>query len=117
MSSFLLVPLSLSLVQAGAVFLRLCAKNCSSAEEHHGCLVKEHRKVAYYEKEIQQSSASNVERCAENCAERSECDSFDLHQNKCRLFRKGNIDRGSVSFTAGFCPKGVFSSFKTFRKL
>ena len=107
MKPFLLVPLSLSLVQAGAVFLRLCAKNCNSAEEHHGCLVKEHRKVVSYSTYTTKFSTSSVEQCAQYCAEKSDCDSFDLYQNECRLFRKGDIDRSSsVSFTAGFCPKG-----------
>ena len=108
MSPFLLVPLSLSLVQAGAVFLRLCAKNCNSAEEHHGCLVKEHRKVVSYSTYTTKFSTSSVEQCAQYCAEKSDCDSFDVNQNKCRTFRKGHMDASKIaSSTAGLCPKGL----------
>ena len=95
------------------VFLQRCVNKCNSAEEHHGCLVKEHMKVVSYSTHLKSFSTSSIEQCAQYCAEISDCDSFDLYQkNECRLFRKGDIDRiSSVSFTAGFCPKGVFYFF------
>ena len=87
-----------------------------SAEDHHGCLVKEQRLVGGVNLasgvKLWSITSSNVEDCSEACAERSDCDSFSVDKGKtCRLYRKGTIfSRGSVSSaTAGFCPKGILS--------
>ena len=111
MSPFLLIPLSLSLVQAGAVFLRLCAKNCNSAEEHHGCLVKEQR-VVIGGSRLNHRSHLSVEQCAKFCADRSDCDAFHVERKVCRLYWKGIIEASAIpSSTAGFCPKGLWLTY------
>ena len=108
MSPFLLIPFSLSLVQAGAVFLRLCAKNCNSAEEHHGCLVKEQR-VVIGGSRLNHRSHPSVEQCAKFCDDRSDCDAFHVERKVCHLFREGITKATAVaSTTAGFCPKGLW---------
>ena len=109
MNPLFLVPFSLSLVQA--------IDQNNSSKVHHGCLVKEQRRVSSYETQLSKISTSSVEQCAKVCAERSDCDSFDVNQNKCRTFRKGHVGASKiVSSTAGLCPKGLWQHiFRRFR--
>ena len=84
-----------------------------SAEDHHGCLVKEQRLVGGVNLasgvKLWSIPSSNVEDCSKACAERSDCDTFHVNSEKwCFLYREGTID-GHVSSTAGFCPKGIVS--------
>ena len=95
----------------GVRILCLCFDNCNSAEDHHGCLVKEKRQVYTGEHGLWLESipSSNVEDCSEACAERSDCDTFFVDYLKtCHLYRGGTIYVHRSS-TAGFCPKGIVS--------
>jgi len=96
----------MNLFSATILFLPLL----QAEEDHHGCLVKENSQVSAgsYGKWLETTRSSNVEDCSEACADRDDCDTFSVDNNKiCRLYRKGTIyTPGSISSTAGFCPKG-----------
>ena len=60
----------------------------NSAEEHHGCLVKEQRVVVGGSR-LNHRSHLSVEQCAKFCADRSDCDAFHVERKVCHLFREG----------------------------
>ena len=82
-----------------------------SAEDHHGCLVKENSQVfgGSNSELLKSIPSTNIEACSKACAENSDCDTFNVDNGKtCRLYKKGTIYSSSFS-TAGFCPKGIVS--------
>ena len=76
-----------------------------SAQVESGCLLQHNSRV-YSGTNIKTIPKSSVEKCAEACTEKFDCNMFSFNDYKaCYLYRKGEIHSNSPS-TSGFCPKG-----------
>jgi len=86
-------------------FTLLLFRFIQAAQVESGCLLQHNSRV-YSGTKIKTIPKSSVEKCAEACTEKFDCNMFSFNDYKaCYLYRKGEIHSNSPS-TSGFCPKG-----------